>query len=230
VQWLLVVLLFVGWVIWNNKPLSINRLIEKNNGKNSWSRFENSFPQIFPCLSQKHDILWRQCQVCLERPYGKNFRQVASKSGRSHFFRLRLRSCSKKFESRSGFGNFQISESGYHRSNRNLSMFFLKKWPHRLLLLPKLKSDSGSGSVFLQNFDIRVRKENAESCWRRLRNSVSMATAGGLHIDTVGSSRQCLLKIPVFFPFKKYKILFFNSSAFGCFMLIQLYIFIWCCK
>jgi len=33
-----------------------------------------------------------------------------------------------------------------------------------------------------------------------------MATAGGLHIDTVGSSRQCLLKIPVFFPFKKYKI------------------------
>ena len=33
---------------------------------------------------------------------------------------------------------------GNHRSNRNLLMFLLKKWPHRLLLLPKLKSDSGS--------------------------------------------------------------------------------------
>ena len=46
------------------------------------------------------------------------------------------------------------SESGYnHRSNRNLPMFLLKKWPHRFLLQPKLKSDFGSGSVFSQNFD-----------------------------------------------------------------------------
>ena len=40
---------------------------------------------------------------------------------------------------------FQIweSDSGHnHRSNRNLPMFLLKKGPHRLLLLPKLKSDS----------------------------------------------------------------------------------------
>jgi len=53
------------------------------------------------------------------------------------------------------------SDSGYnHRSNRNLPMFLLKKWPHknrphRLLLLPKWKSDSGSGSVFSQIFDSR---------------------------------------------------------------------------
>jgi len=40
-----------------------------------------------------------------------------------------------------------------HRFNRNLPMFFLKKWPHRLLLLPKLKSDSWSGSGFSQIFD-----------------------------------------------------------------------------
>ena len=32
-------------------------------------------------------------------------------------------------------------------------MCLLKKWPHRLLLLPKLKSDSGSGSGFSQIFD-----------------------------------------------------------------------------
>jgi len=53
---------------------------------------------------------------------------------------------------------FQISESdscsdsGYnHWSNRNLPMFLLQKRPHRLLLLPKFKSDSGS--VFSWNFD-----------------------------------------------------------------------------
>jgi len=39
------------------------------------------------------------------------------------------------------------SDSGYyHWSNRNLPMFLLKKWPHRHLLLPKWKSESGSGS------------------------------------------------------------------------------------
>jgi len=46
------------------------------------------------------------------------------------------------------------SDSGYnHRSNRNLPMFLLKKRPHRLLLLPKRKSGSGSGSGFSQIFD-----------------------------------------------------------------------------
>jgi len=41
------------------------------------------------------------------------------------------------------------SDSGYnHRSNRNLPMFLLEKCPHRLLLLPKLKSDSGPGPFF----------------------------------------------------------------------------------
>ena len=46
------------------------------------------------------------------------------------------------------------SDFGYnHRSNRNLPMFLPKKWPHRLLLLPKLKSDSGSGSDLSQIFD-----------------------------------------------------------------------------
>jgi len=56
----------------------------------------------------------------------------------------RLRSCSKFLNP--GLAIFQIweSDSGYnHHSNRNLPMFLLKKWPHRLL--PKWKSDSGSG-------------------------------------------------------------------------------------
>jgi len=44
------------------------------------------------------------------------------------------------------------SDSGYnHQSNLNLPMFLLKNWPHRLLLLLKLKSYSGSG--FSQIFD-----------------------------------------------------------------------------
>ena len=46
------------------------------------------------------------------------------------------------------------SDSGYNfQSNLNFPMFLLKKWPHRFLLLLKLKSDSGSGSVFSQIFD-----------------------------------------------------------------------------
>ena len=57
--------------------------------------------------------------------------EVCSRGGRSHFFRVRLRSCSKIFES--GSGNFLIwesdscSDSGCnHRFNRNLSMFYLR--------------------------------------------------------------------------------------------------------
>jgi len=50
--------------------------------------------------------------------------------------------------------SFSCSDFGYnHRSNRNLPMFLPKKWPDRLLLLPKLKSDSGSRSGFSQIFD-----------------------------------------------------------------------------
>jgi len=41
------------------------------------------------------------------------------------------------------------SDSGYYRSIRNVPMFLLEKWPHRILLLHKLESDSG----FSQNFD-----------------------------------------------------------------------------
>ena len=43
------------------------------------------------------------------------------------------------------------SYSGYHRSNQNLPMFLLDKWQRKPLLLPKLKSNSGS--VFSQIFD-----------------------------------------------------------------------------
>ena len=80
------------------------------------------------------------------------------RGGRIHLYRLRLRSRSKIFGFQSG--NFLIwkshscSDSGYnYRSNRNLTMFLLKKWPHRLLLLPKFKSDCGFGSRFSQIFD-----------------------------------------------------------------------------
>ena len=39
-----------------------------------------------------------------------------------------------------------------HRSNHNLPMFLPKKWPQRLLLLPKWKNNTGSGSGFSQSF------------------------------------------------------------------------------
>ena len=75
---------------------------------------------------------------------------VSIRGGRSHFFRLRLRSCSTFLnpnpESFQIWESHTCSDSGYNRSNRNLPMFLHKKWPRRLLLLLILKSDSGSGS------------------------------------------------------------------------------------
>jgi len=53
------------------------------------------------------------------------------------------------------------SDSGYNqRSNHNLPIFLLKKWPHRLLLLPKWKSDSWFGSGFSQIFDSGTGSES----------------------------------------------------------------------
>jgi len=40
-----------------------------------------------------------------------------------------------------------------HPSNRNSHMILPKKWPHRFLLLPKLKIDPGSRSCFSQILD-----------------------------------------------------------------------------
>jgi len=97
--------------------------------------------------------------------------EVVCIGGWSHFFRLQLRSCSKIFESGPDLAIFQIWESyscsdsrWNRRSNRNLSMFLLEKWPHRLLLLSKLKRDSGSRSVFFPNVwplvGVRKKKQN----------------------------------------------------------------------
>ena len=73
---------------------------------------------------------------------------------------------SQKFRLKPGPAIFQIWESDYfsdsdysHRSNRDLPIFLLKKLPHRLLLLPKLKSNSGSGSSFSQVFDSGSEKK-----------------------------------------------------------------------
>jgi len=92
----------------------------------------------------------------MQRSRSCDLTHVSTRGGQSHFFRLRLRSCLKIPDP--GPTIFQIwesyscSDSSYiHRSNRNLPMFLLKELPHRFLLLPKLKSDSGSG--FSQIFD-----------------------------------------------------------------------------
>ena len=72
---------------------------------------------------------------------------ACSRGGRSHFFRLR--SCSQIFKSGSDLCPeiFSCSDSAYnHWSKHNFPMFIFKKSPHSLLLLPKLKSDFGSGS------------------------------------------------------------------------------------
>ena len=84
--------------------------------------------------------------------------------GRSHIFRLRLRSCFKTFESGVWTGSEKFSSLRIRLLFRlrlpsmqpNFTSVLPKKchvWkPHRLLLL-KTKSDSGSGSGFSQIFD-----------------------------------------------------------------------------
>jgi len=56
------------------------------------------------------------------------------------------------------FFKFENLTLVHHRSNRILAMFLLKKWPPRLLLLPKLKSDTGSGPGFHKLW-VRFRKK-----------------------------------------------------------------------
>ena len=137
-------------------------------------------------------IKYFQCSVPakkLKYCHGQHYRNKQHRDIRSHFFRLQHRSCSKIFESGSASGpdilNIWESDScsdfgDNDRSNPNLPMFLPKKWPHRLLVLPKWKSDSGSGSglkkiwLFVR---IRVRKKNAESCWSRLKYSGSGPTS-----------------------------------------------------
>jgi len=81
---------------------------------------------------------------------------------------------------RPGSGIFQIwesdtcSKSGYCRSNRNLPMFFLKKWPRRLLLLTKLKVTPDPGPVFHNILTPGPDpKQKSESCRSPLRHSGS---------------------------------------------------------
>jgi len=101
-------------------------------------------------LQNQHDIRlgnvrnwWKCCSS--ERVRRQYVTGAKATGGRSHFFRLRLRSCSEILNPGQDQGPaiFQIwesdscSDSSYnHQSNVNLSMFLLKKWQPRLLPLP----------------------------------------------------------------------------------------------
>jgi len=74
------------------------------------------------------------------------------------------------------------SDSGYHRSKRNLPIFLLKKWPRRFLLCQNLKVTPDPGPDFT-NFRLRLRKKNAESCQSRLQHSGSIVTSAYKHVD-----------------------------------------------
>ena len=102
--------------------------------------------------------------------------------------RLRPRYCSRIFWFESGYDFFRIWESvscsnyGIHRWDRNSAISVLTQWdlqrPRRLQLLPKIKSDSGSRSVFSQIFDSRSGpRKNAEFFRSWLQNSWSVANS-----------------------------------------------------
>jgi len=119
--------------------------------------------------SNKSAQLWFELEVAIVKSWTRikvrylmlAIRGVPDRCGRSHFFRLRFRSYFKIFESgywsgSSNFSNLRIWLLFRRRLQSsfqlNFPMFLLKKCPHRLLLLPKLKSDSGSGIGFSQIF------------------------------------------------------------------------------
>ena len=121
--------------------------------------------------------------------FEQNMFQAFSRGGRSHFFRLRIRSFSKLFWSVSGSGYFSnlrirlLFRLRLPSIRPKLYNFSLKKWPRRLLM-PKLKSDSGSG-----NFDAEIWRQNITKFWPGLKekrrilpestpHSGSMATTG----------------------------------------------------
>jgi len=80
-----------------------------------------------------------------------------SRGSRSHFVRFRLRSCKNSWIQIRQFFKFEnptpVQTPVTIDPTGDLSMFLLKKWPRWLLLLPNLKSDSGSWSGFSQVFD-----------------------------------------------------------------------------
>ena len=73
------------------------------------------------------------------------------------------------------------SDSGYHRSNRHLPMFLHEKRSHRLLLLPELKSGSGSGFILSQIFDSWSERKTQNPAGV---DSGSVATSEKYHSDT----------------------------------------------
>ena len=119
------------------------------------------------CSAHAH-MVWSQkfrlTPEKMQNPTGADSWTVATvhlpsqtRGGRSHIFRLRLRSCSKIFKS-GNFSNLWIrsdsySYPGYHQCKRNSAMKWNVLWPRRLLLLPKMANDPWSGSYFSQTFD-----------------------------------------------------------------------------
>jgi len=84
------------------------------------------------------------------------------------------------------------SHSGYnHPSNRNFPMFLPKKWPHRLLLLPKWKSDSGTGSVFSQTFD------SGSSSDRKTQNPAGVETGNPVLVPPLREISCCAPRFPL---------------------------------
>jgi len=95
------------------------------------------------------------------KKWKQNWKLHALQRRPESLFQLRLHSCSKILNP--GPATFQIwesdscSESGYYQPNRNLPMFVLRNDHARLLLLPKLKSNTGPGSVVFTKFLLRHR-------------------------------------------------------------------------
>jgi len=106
--------------------------------------------------------------------------------GRSHFFRLRLRSCFKIFESGFGSGNFSNLRIGHLFRLRVQSRQpkITNGFTSQMTMQTPATADievSQDRAGFSKIFDsgVQIRKKNAESCRSRLQHSGSVATSAG---------------------------------------------------
>ena len=137
------------------------------------------------CMAN-HSLSSCVCDVDHESAMKYHYYYYVTRGGWSHFFRLRIRSCSNIFESGSGSGNFS--------NLRICPLFRLATINDPTVICPSFYSrNDHTNSCYCRNWNvtpdpgpvfpyfwlrIRVRKKNAESCRNQLWHSGSGPNSG----------------------------------------------------
>ena len=128
----------------------------------SYHGFSLASTHSLSCCSNTNRALAKLMIWNIDHPHTGNACKISDLENRSAYAQV---AWSQKFRLTPGPGNFKIwesascSDSCCHRPNRNLPMFLLRKWPCRPLLLPKLKSDPGSGFSHIFTLDPGLKEK-----------------------------------------------------------------------